>query len=93
VKNYTNWSARLYGIDAENAKLRRDERHNALYVDLDEGVSIRIDLNRVDVAGCDRADELERDCSGLRQLADIAEDAAGEIERLLREALPPGGAS
>ena len=82
---YTNWRACLHGIDAGNVTLRRDERHNALYVDLDEDVFIRIDLNRVDVAGCDRADELERDCSGLRQLADIAEDAAGEIERLLRK--------
>jgi hypothetical protein len=86
VKAYTNWSACLHGIGAENVRLRRDERHNALYLELDEGVSIRIDLNRADVTGGDCTDELERDRSGLLRLAEVAAQAAQEIEQLQQEA-------
>jgi hypothetical protein len=75
---YTNFSACLHGIDAENASLRRDERHNALWIEIDKGVSIRLDLNY--------PDELGRDLDGLRRLAEVAAQAAQEIEQLQQEA-------
>ena len=74
---YTNFSACLHGIDAENVELRRDERHNALWIELDKGVSIRVDLNYPDELGCDRG--------GLLRLAEVAAQAAQEIGQLDQE--------
>jgi hypothetical protein len=74
---YTNFSACLHGIDAENVSLRRDERHNALWIALDGDVHIRIDLNY--------PDELGRDLDGLRRLAEVAARAAQEIGQLRQE--------
>jgi hypothetical protein len=74
---YTNFSACLHGIDAENVSLRRDERHNALWIELDRGVSIRVDLNY--------PDELGRDVEGLLRLAEAAAQAAEEIGQRRQE--------
>ena len=77
MKACTGFTACLYGIDAGNVRLHRDERHNALYVDLDDGVHIRVDLNN--------RESLGRDLDGLRRLAEVAAEAAQEIEQLQRD--------
>jgi len=82
VKAFIRFEACLHGIDTENVKLRRDERHNALYVELAEDVDIRLDLDRADVIGRDRTADLERDRDGLLRLAALAAQAAQEIGHL-----------
>ena len=80
----THFSACLQGIDAENVKFRRDERHNALYLELDDYVHIRIDLNP-EAFGRDRTDEIGRDLKGLLRLTEVAAQVAQEIEQLQQE--------
>jgi hypothetical protein len=76
---YVNYSACLHGIDATNVRLRRDERHNALWIELsDDDVDIRVDLNDKGTLG--------RDLDGLRRLAEVAAQAAQELEQLQQEA-------
>ena len=84
MDSYTHFSACLHGIDAGKVRLRRDEQHNALYLELDEDVDIRIDLNRIDSLGGDTTGELKRDLlGGLRRLAEVVTEAAQEIGQLL----------
>ncbi len=68
---YTNFSATLQGVDPENIRLRRDEQYNARWIDLDRGVSIRIDLKY--------PDDLRRDRAWLLRLAEVATQLAEEI--------------
>jgi hypothetical protein len=79
---YTNFSTCLHGIDAANVKLRRDERHNALYLDLADHVGVRLDLNP-EALGQDRTDGLGRDREGLVRLAEVSAQAAQELGQLL----------
>jgi hypothetical protein len=73
-----NYSACLHGIDAGNVRLRRDERHNALWIELsDDDVDIPVDLNDKGTLG--------RDLDGLCRLAEIAAQAAQELEQLQQE--------
>jgi hypothetical protein len=68
---YANFRATLHGIDAENVGWHRDERYRALWIELFEGVSIRVDLKYPDDARRDRA--------GLLKLAEVATRVAQEI--------------
>jgi hypothetical protein len=84
MDSYTHFSACLHGIDAGKVRLRCDEQHNALYLELDEDVDIRIDLNRIDSRGGDTTGEFKRDLlGGLRRLAEVVTEAAQEIGQLL----------
>jgi hypothetical protein len=81
MDSYTHFSTCLHGIDAGKIRLRRDEQHIALYLELDEDVDIRIDLRPV-MFGRDRTDELGRDRDGLLRLAEVAAQAAEELAKL-----------
>ena len=79
---YTHFSACLHGIDAGKIRLRRDERHNALYLELDDDVYIRLDLDP-EAFGRDRTDEIGHDRDGLLRLAEVTAPAAQELGQLL----------
>ena len=81
---YVHWSACAHGIDADEVRLRHDEPHNALYVEVgQDGMSIRIQLAPAAYADPEQhADELERDRKGMRRLAAVATQAAQEIGQL-----------
>ena len=70
---YTNFSACLHGIDAGKVSLYRDEVNSAIFVYLDETVSIRVDLRY--------PEKHERDIAGLLRLAEVAAQAAADLER------------
>jgi len=73
IKPYTNFSACLHGISAEDVRLVPDEANTALFVYLGEGVSLRVDLKRPEVHG--------RDLAGLLRLAEVAAQAAADLGR------------
>ncbi len=79
---YTHFSVCLHGIDAGKIRLRPDERHNALYLELDDDADIRLDLN-LEAFGRNRADEIRRDRDGLLRMAEVAAQAAQELGQLL----------
>jgi hypothetical protein len=85
VNAITHFSACLHGLDAGKIRLRRDEQHNALYLELDDDVDIRLDL-KPEAYGRDRTDELGRDVEGLLRLAEVAAQAAEEISQMRQEA-------
>ncbi len=75
-KSFIGLQATAYGLDAGTISLRRDDEHRARHLDLDADgrMSIRIDLKYPET--------FERDRKGLRRLADLATQAAQEIERI-----------
>jgi len=83
---YLNWSACAHGLSAEHVQLHQDESRGALYMELDDNMSIRIEVRPPAYADADQhAAELERDREGLRRLAAVAEQAAREIEQLQQD--------
>jgi hypothetical protein len=87
--SYVRFSVCLHGIDAGNVKLRHDEVHGALYVELDRDrdVEIRIQLTpHVSEDPEQFAAGLERDRQGLLHLSELATEAAVEIEQMQQEA-------
>ena len=78
---YVNFTATLHGIDPGNVELRSDEKHDAWWLWIDRGVSIRVDLKYPDDLGRDRA--------GLLKLAEAATQLAEEI-RQQQEGKVPG---
>jgi hypothetical protein len=88
VNPYTRWSATLHGLDADQAQLRHDEAHGALYVELgpDGEPSIRIQLTSHAIEDPEQfAATLERDRQGLLRLAEVAAQAAQEIGQRQRD--------
>jgi hypothetical protein len=89
VNSYVNWLATAHGLDADEVRLRRDEIHGALYVNLtrDGNMSLRIQVTPP--AGADpeqHAAGLERDRAALLRLAEVAAQAAEEISQMQQEA-------
>jgi hypothetical protein len=81
---YVNWHACAHGLSADHVQLRRDERHGALWLELNDGVSIRIQVGPHATEDAGRfAAELDRDREGLRRLAAVAELAALEVDRIV----------
>ena len=70
---YVNFTAVLHGIDPGNVELRRDEKHDAWWLDIDRAVSIRVDLKY--------PDDLPRDRAGLLKLAEAVTRLAEEIRQ------------
>jgi hypothetical protein len=79
---YTHVTTCLHGIDAGKIRLRHDERHNALYIELDDDIDVRIDL-KPEAFGRGRADEIGRDRDGLLRLAEAVAQATHELGQLL----------
>ncbi len=80
---YVHFSVCLHGLDAGKIRLRRDERHGALYLELGEDVEIRIQVRPHAAEDSERlAAELGRDVEGLLRLAEVAAQAAQEIGQL-----------
>jgi len=80
VSAYVHFSVCLHGLDAGKIRLRRDERHGALYLDLGEDVDIRIQVRPHAAEDPERlAAELGRDVEGLLRLAEVAAQVAQEI--------------
>ena len=80
---YVNFAAVLHGIDPGNVEVRRDEKHDAWWLEIGRAVSIRVDMKY--------PDDLRRDRAGLLRLAEAATRLAEEI-RQQQEGKVPGDA-
>jgi len=82
VSHFVRFTTTLHGADAGQIRLRHDETHNALYLELAEFVDFRFD-RRTEMFGQDRTDEIRRDRDGLLHLAEAAMQAASKLGQLL----------
>jgi hypothetical protein len=86
---YVAWSACAHGLSADRVQLRPDDAHGALYVELDDYMSIRIQVRPHPYADAEQhGGELERDRQGLLRLAEVARQAAEEIGQLQQDGAP-----
>jgi hypothetical protein len=87
--SYVGWSAVSHGLSADRVQPRHDEAHAALYIELNEDMSIRIQVWPHAWEDAEQhAAELERDRQGLLRLAEIARQAAREIGQLQQDGAP-----